>query len=72
MKIAGEAGYPTNDLRTHGIISGVFSSVWSLGAMLGPISGGYLVDLIGFDMATFFIAILFILTVLLALFFISI
>lgn len=31
--------------------------------MLGPISGGYFVDLIGFDMATFWIVVLFIMTV---------
>lgn len=60
MQIAGEAGYPVDDLRTHGIISGVFNSVWSLGAMLGPISGGAVVELIGFDMATFLIVCLFI------------
>lgn len=62
MKIAGEAGYPVADLRTQGIISGVFSSVWSLGAMLGPIFGGYIVDVIGFDNATFLIVIMFLAT----------
>jgi len=42
-----------------------------MGAMFGPISGRHLVDLIGFDMAAFLNAILFILTVILALFLIS-
>lgn len=55
-------GYP-NDLRTQGLISGTFSSVWSSGALVGPILGGYVVDKVGFNMASFGIVILFLVTV---------
>lgn len=56
--IALASGYP-NDLRTQGLISGLFGGIHSLGALLGPSIGGFLVDWIGFDMATFIIVILF-------------
>jgi len=49
-------GFP-DDLRTQGLISGIFSSVFSLGYLLGPILGSALVERIGFDLATFGIAI---------------
>lgn len=58
-KIARSAGYP-NDLRTQGLISGLFGAIHSLGALIGPIIGGFLVDTIGFDYATFIIVIMFI------------
>jgi hypothetical protein len=32
-RIARESGFP-NDLRTQGVISGIFSSTWSLGYVL--------------------------------------
>lgn len=55
-------GYP-NDLRTQGLISGVFTSVYSLGALVGPVVGGIVIDLIGFDQSTYVIIFFFILTV---------
>ena len=36
----------------QGIVSGVFGSVWSTGCLIGPLIGGYVVDKIGFDMAS--------------------
>lgn len=57
-KIARSAGYP-NDLRTQGLISGLFGAIHSLGALIGPMVGGFLVDWIGFNQATFIIVIMF-------------
>jgi len=51
LQIAYAKGYP-KDLRTQGLISGVFSSLWSLGALVGPIFAGTLVDLYGFNKAS--------------------
>lgn len=56
-QIAEKHGYP-KDLRTQGIISGTFSCAYSTGALLGPIIGGIVVDLVGFNMVTFMVAIL--------------
>ena len=42
-----------NDVKTQGLISATFSFIWSLGALLGPVAGGIVVDTIGFDMASF-------------------
>lgn len=52
-------GYP-NDLRTQGLISGLFSLVYSLGAMIGPVTGGVVYDYMGFEMATFFVVVMFV------------
>lgn len=61
VKIATHNGYP-NDLRTQGIISGIFSSIFSAGALIGPLVGGYVVEKIGFNMASFYIVLMFTLT----------
>lgn len=58
-KIARSAGYP-NDLRTQGLISGLFGAIHSLGALIGPILGGFLVDKIGFNNTTGLVVIMFI------------
>lgn len=63
-KIALENGY-SNDLRTQGLISGIFSSVWSLGSLIGPVAGGIVVDILGFSLASFIIVFAFLLTALL-------
>jgi len=57
-RIAKQQGYP-NDLRTQGLISGLFGCIHSLGALIGPMVGGFFVDMIGFEMATFGIVIMF-------------
>lgn len=60
-RIALKHGY-SNDLRTQGLISGVFSSVWSLGALIGPVAGGIVVDILGFSLASFIIVMTFLIT----------
>jgi MFS family permease len=60
--IARKHGYP-NDLRTQGLISGLFGAIHSLGALIGPMVGGFIVDMIGFEMATFIIVIMFFIVV---------
>lgn len=52
-------GYP-NDIRTKGIISGIFASVYSSGALIGPLGGGMVIDAYGFELATFIVVIYFI------------
>lgn len=44
-------GFPP-DLSTYGLISSMFASSQSLGAFVGPSLGGYLLDTVGFRMAT--------------------
>lgn len=57
--IAVNHGYP-NDLRLQGLIGGIFGSVWSLGALLGPIIGGFVVEKIGFNLTSFYLLVTFI------------
>lgn len=38
-----------DDLATQSVVSGLFSSSFSLGAFIGPTLGGYIVDLYGFQ-----------------------
>ena len=61
-KLIRSAGYP-NDLRTQGLISGLFGAIHSLGALIGPILGGFLVDKIGFNNTTGLVVIMFIIVV---------
>lgn len=63
-EIALSHGY-ANDLRTQGLISGIFSSVWSLGSLIGPVAGGIVVDILGFSLASFIIVLAFLITALL-------
>ncbi|ESO99178.1 hypothetical protein LOTGIDRAFT_238826 [Lottia gigantea] len=48
MEIAIESGYPDN-LGTHGLVAGLWSAMYALGDFIGPIWGGYIQDLIGFE-----------------------
>lgn len=63
-EIALSHGY-ANDLRTQGLISGIFSSVWSLGSLIGPVAGGIVVEMLGFSLASFIIVLAFLITSLL-------
>ncbi|XP_050389568.2 uncharacterized protein LOC126808695 [Patella vulgata] len=47
MEIAIETGYP-DSLSTHGLVAGLWSSMYALGEFIGPIWGGYIQDNIGF------------------------
>jgi len=58
ITIALDNGYP-NDMKTQGLISGIFGAINSLGALLGTSLGGFVVDWIGFQMGTVLIAIMF-------------
>ncbi|RUS89249.1 hypothetical protein EGW08_002992 [Elysia chlorotica] len=55
---AKEVGLP-NNLDTFGLISGVFHSVFYLGAFLGPTFGGIMMDTIGFEFGTTAVAAMF-------------
>ncbi|XP_073984794.1 uncharacterized protein [Rhodnius prolixus] len=48
------AGFP-DDLSTYGVISGLWSSSFALGAFVGPSVSGYLFDVVGFQYGTFFV-----------------
>lgn len=54
-------GYPS-DLRTQGVISGLFSCVHSFAAFVGPMVGGVSVQMIGYRMSVFGIIVLLIIT----------
>lgn len=47
-------GFP-NNLETFGIISGLWTSAFALGAFIGPSVSGILLDHVGFRNATMFI-----------------
>lgn len=47
-----EAGFP-NDIHTYGLLSGIWSSSFALGAFLGPSIAGILYDLVGFERGTY-------------------
>ncbi|XP_077560290.1 MFS-type transporter SLC18B1-like isoform X2 [Haemaphysalis longicornis] len=44
-------GFP-DDLSTYGLVSSVFTASHSMGAFVGPTLGGYLLDTVGYRMAT--------------------
>ncbi|XP_076238345.1 MFS-type transporter SLC18B1 [Calliopsis andreniformis] len=50
-------GFPDN-LETYGLISGLWTSTFALGAFIGPSVAGILLDQIGFRNATMFIVLL--------------
>ncbi|RNA42714.1 MFS-type transporter SLC18B1 [Brachionus plicatilis] len=68
LRIATENGY-ANDLRTQGVISGLFSSIWSSGSLVGPIVGGFVVDKIGFELASTGIVFAFLISAVISIFF---
>ncbi|OWA49848.1 putative MFS-type transporter SLC18B1 [Hypsibius exemplaris] len=55
INAAIKKGYP-NNLETRGLLSGLFASLFSLGAFLGPVVGGSLIDVISFDWTAVIIA----------------
>ena len=52
-----EAGFD-NDLSTYGIISGLWSSSFALGAFVGPLVSGSLMDVYGFKIASLYIIVI--------------
>lgn len=44
-----------DSIETYGLISGLWTSTFALGAFIGPTISGYLYDAIGFRAATIFI-----------------
>lgn len=47
-------GFP-DDLSTYGLISGLWTSTFALGAFIGPSAAGFLFDTIGFEWAAFMV-----------------
>jgi MFS family permease len=47
-------GFP-DDLMTYGLISGVWTSMFALGAFVGPSLSGILFDYVGFRIGTLFV-----------------
>ncbi|XP_077854773.1 MFS-type transporter SLC18B1 isoform X1 [Macaca mulatta] len=50
LHIKSENGFEEG-LSTLGLVSGLFSAMWSIGAFLGPTLGGFLYEKIGFEWA---------------------
>ncbi|NP_001153495.1 uncharacterized protein LOC100123296 precursor [Nasonia vitripennis] len=57
LRLAISNGFP-NNLDTYGLISGLWTSTFALGAFIGPSVAGILFDNIGFRNASMFIVIL--------------
>lgn len=57
-----ESGFKDN-IQTYGKISGLWSSLFSLGEFIGPLLGGYIVQKTDFQTATSAVAIICIITV---------
>lgn len=55
-KQAIASGFPDN-IDTHGLISGLWTSVFALGAFVGPTLAGILFDAVGFPWATVFVIV---------------
>lgn len=51
QKEALRKGFPDN-LDTYGLVSGIWTSTFALGAFIGPTLSGYLYDVVGFRSAT--------------------
>lgn len=49
-------GGMTDDVATYGLVSGLWSSMYSLGEVLGPSIGGVFLDLVGFPWASTIVA----------------
>lgn len=50
------SGFP-DTIDTYGLISGLWTSVFALGAFIGPTVSGILFDAVGFPKATYFIIV---------------
>ncbi|XP_012275314.1 MFS-type transporter SLC18B1 [Orussus abietinus] len=70
LRTAISYGFP-NNLETYGLISGLWTSTFALGAFIGPSVSGILLDNIGFRKASMFIVILHLLVGAVAAFFLS-
>ncbi|XP_015604899.1 MFS-type transporter SLC18B1 [Cephus cinctus] len=57
LRISISYGFP-NNLETYGLISGLWTSTFALGAFIGPSIAGILLDTIGFRNASMFIVLL--------------
>ncbi|XP_396217.2 MFS-type transporter SLC18B1 [Apis mellifera] len=57
LRTSIQYGFP-NNLETYGLISGLWTSTFALGAFIGPSVAGILLDNIGFRNATMFIVLL--------------
>lgn len=57
LRISVSYGFPDN-LETYGLISGLWTSTFALGAFIGPSVAGILLDNIGFRNASMFIVLL--------------
>lgn len=57
LRCAIAHGFP-NNLETYGLISGLWTSTFALGAFIGPSIAGVLYDSLGFRAATMFIVVL--------------
>ncbi|XP_050665572.1 MFS-type transporter SLC18B1-like isoform X2 [Leptidea sinapis] len=65
------SGLP-NSIETYGLVSGMWTSTFALGAFFGPSIAGLLFDSIGFRCATLFISVLHVITMLLVIIYICI
>lgn len=54
LRSAIDAGFP-DDLSTYGMLSGLWSSSFALGAFIGPSVAGILYDLVGFQYGSLFV-----------------
>ncbi|VVC34299.1 Major facilitator superfamily,Major facilitator superfamily domain [Cinara cedri] len=57
LRTAVQHGFP-NNLETYGLISGLWTSTFALGAFIGPSIAGMLYDIVGFGWATVFVIVL--------------
>lgn len=56
LKSAIDAGFP-DDLSTYGMLSGLWSSSFALGAFVGPSVAGFLYDRVGFQYGSLFVIV---------------
>ncbi|XP_050541622.1 MFS-type transporter SLC18B1-like [Daktulosphaira vitifoliae] len=57
LRTAVQHGF-SNSLETYGLISGLWTSTFALGAFIGPSVAGVLYDIVGFGTATVFVIVL--------------
>ncbi|XP_065203815.1 MFS-type transporter SLC18B1-like [Planococcus citri] len=57
IRSAIEAGFPEN-ISTYGLMSGIWTSAYALGAFIGPSVAGFLYDFVGFRYATIFVIVI--------------
>ncbi|KAJ8684416.1 hypothetical protein QAD02_020208 [Eretmocerus hayati] len=57
LRLSTSNGF-SNNMETHGMVSGLWASSFALGAFIGPIFGGISYDLVGFDKASIIVVAL--------------